>query len=83
MVPEEASAADIEATLTTAAGPMLEELRLFDVFRAESIGAGQKSLAFALRFRAHDRTLTDDEIARLRQACIDAATKSHNAVLRG
>lgn len=83
VVPERVSATDLRSTLSTAAGPMLEELRLFDVFRAESLGAGHKSLAFSLRFRAHDRTLTDDEVARLRQACIDAATKSHNAVLRG
>lgn len=83
IVGEVVSAADLQSTLATAAGPMLEELRLFDVFRAESIGAGHKSLAFALRFRAHDRTLTDDEVAGLRQSCINSATKSHHAVLRG
>ena len=44
--------------------------------------AGNVSLAFALRFRAPDRTLTDDEIGGLRRACIDAVAASHNAELR-
>lgn len=83
VVAEEANAADIRTTLIAAAGPMLEELRLFDVFRGESTGLGKKSLAFALRFRAQDRTLTDDEIAGLRQACIELVARTHDAVLRG
>ncbi len=59
-----------------------ESKRLFDVFRSASIGAGRVSLAFALRFRATDRTLTDDEVAALRQGCIDAVTETHAAQLR-
>ena len=41
------------------------------------------SLAFALRFRAPDRTLTDDEVGALPPACIDAVVAVHGAVLRG
>ena len=71
------------ATLRSAGGGLLEEVRLFDVFRSEALGPSRKSLAYALRFRAPDRTLTDDEVAKLRQRCIDAVRKVHGAELRG
>ena len=54
----------------------------FDEFRSEALGPGRRSLAFALRFRAPDRTLNDAEIAGLRQACIDAVIAAHDAELR-
>ena len=56
---------------------------LFDVFRSDALGAGRRSLAFALRFRAPDRTLTDAEVAALRQRAIDAVVAAHGAELRG
>lgn len=55
------------------AGELLEEITVFDVYRGDQIPAGHKSVAFALRFRAPDRTLEAEEIARARQAAIDAA----------
>ena len=45
-----------------AAGPLLEDIRLFDVFRGVQLGLGKKSAAFSLTFRAEDRTLTDGDI---------------------
>ena len=83
VVAEEVEAAAVAATLRNTAGDLLEDLRLFDVFRADTIGAGRKSLAFGLRFRAPDRTLTDDEVGKLRQRCIDAVAKKHGGELRG
>jgi phenylalanyl-tRNA synthetase beta chain len=83
VVDERVPAAAVEATLRTAGGELLEDLRLFDVFRSAALGGARRSLAFALRFRAGDRTLTDDEVARLRQACIDAVVREHGAELRG
>ena len=62
-------AADVEAALRAGAGALLESVRLFDVYTGEQVGAGKKSLAFALRFRAPDRTLTEAEI----RAAVDAA----------
>ena len=62
----------MQATLVDAGGELLEHVALFDVFRSDALGPGKVSLAFALRFRALDRTLTDDEVGALRQACIDA-----------
>jgi phenylalanyl-tRNA synthetase beta chain len=83
VVGEDVPAGDVATTLRRAGAELLEEVRLFDVFRAEALGAGSKSLAYALRFRAPDRTLTDDELGMLRQRCIDAVTKAHRAELRG
>ncbi len=66
-------AAAVETALREGAGELLESVRLFDVYTGEQIGEGKKSLAFALRFRAPDRTLTDDEIRTVREAAITAA----------
>ncbi|MGH9002384.1 MAG: phenylalanine--tRNA ligase subunit beta, partial [Acidimicrobiia bacterium] len=70
------------ATLRQAAGPGCEEVRLFDIFRSEALGADRKSLAFALRFRAPDRTLTDAEVGAVREQCIQAMATAHGATLR-
>ena len=61
---------------------MLDDLRAFDVFRSDALGEANKSITFRLRFRAPDRTLTDDEVGVLRQRGIDAVVASHNAQLR-
>jgi phenylalanyl-tRNA synthetase beta chain len=83
VVDEDVAAGDVAETLRGAAGDVLEEVRLFDVFRSDALGAGRKSLAFALRFRAPDRTLTDDEVGEIRQRCVDAAAREHRGELRG
>jgi phenylalanyl-tRNA synthetase beta chain len=83
VVGEDTAAGDVAATLRTSGGELLEDLRLFDVFRSGSLGERRKSLAYTLRFRAPDRTLTDEEVGRLRQRCIDAVTAAHGAELRG
>ena len=61
-------AGDVEGVLRAGAGELLESIRLFDVYTGDPVPAGRKSLAYALRFRAPDRTLTDDEVARSRDA---------------
>jgi phenylalanyl-tRNA synthetase beta chain len=68
--------------LVAAGGELLEAVRLFDVFRSDALGEGKVSLAFALRFRSAERTLTDEEIGALRQACIAAVVRDHAAELR-
>jgi phenylalanyl-tRNA synthetase beta chain len=57
-------------------------VEVFDEFRREELGPGRRSVAFRLRFRAPDRTLTDAEVADLRQQVIDAVTRAHGADLR-
>ncbi|KUM99974.1 phenylalanine--tRNA ligase subunit beta [Streptomyces yokosukanensis] len=77
-------AADVEAALREGAGELLESIRLFDVYEnAEQLGEGKKSLAYALRFRAGDRTLTVDEASAARDAAIALAGERTGAVLRG
>ncbi|CAA9379497.1 MAG: Phenylalanyl-tRNA synthetase beta chain [uncultured Propionibacteriaceae bacterium] len=75
-------AEDVRRSLVAGAGPLLESVRLFDVYVGEQIGIGKKSLAFALRFRASDRTLTDAEAAAARDAAVAAAAEATGAVQR-
>jgi phenylalanyl-tRNA synthetase beta chain len=65
------------------AGELLEEVRLFDVFTGPQVGENRKSLTFALRFRASDRTLTEDEASSARDAAVASAAERVGAVLRG
>jgi phenylalanyl-tRNA synthetase beta chain len=83
VVDKDVAAGDVAETLRRAAGDVLEEVRLFDVFRSDALGAGRKSLAFALRFRAPNRTLTDDEVGEIRRRCVEAAAREHRGELRG
>jgi phenylalanyl-tRNA synthetase beta chain len=82
-VDEAVSATDVEATLRSAAGDRLAWVKLFDVYRGVGITEGRRSLAFTLRLEAPDHTLTDAEVAQVRQACIDAVHQAHDATLRG
>jgi phenylalanyl-tRNA synthetase beta chain len=82
IVPAEVAAGDVEAALAEGAGELLESIRLFDVYTGEQIGEGKKSLAFALRFRANDRTLTEAETAEVRQAAVQIAVDRFGAVQR-
>src|SRR4051812_39650893 len=59
VVDESVPAADVESALRSGAGDLLESIRLFDLYIGPQVGAGKKSLAYALRFRAPDRTLTE------------------------
>ncbi|KUL20768.1 phenylalanine--tRNA ligase subunit beta [Streptomyces regalis] len=77
-------AAEVEAALRDGAGELLEAIRLFDVYvNDEQLGDGKKSLAYALRFRAGDRTLTVDEASAARDAAVALAGERTGAVLRG
>ncbi|MET8978589.1 phenylalanine--tRNA ligase subunit beta [Streptomyces sp. NPDC004539] len=77
-------AADVESALREGAGELLESIRLFDVYEnVEQLGEGRKSLAYALRFRAGDRTLTVDEASAARDAAVALAGERAGAVLRG
>ncbi|MFI8168460.1 phenylalanine--tRNA ligase subunit beta [Streptomyces sp. NPDC086081] len=76
-------AAEVEEALRDGAGELLESIRLFDVYEnAEQLGDGRKSLAYALRFRAADRTLTVDEASAARDAAVALAGERVGAELR-
>lgn len=76
-------AASVEAALRSGGGVLLEDVRLFDVYTGAQLGDGHKSLAYALTFRADDRTLTEDDASTWRTAAVEAAEKAVGAVLRG
>ncbi len=82
LVDVDVPAAAVADTLREGAGALLESVRLFDLYTGEQTGQGKKSLAFALRFRALDRTLTESEIAAARDAAIALAVERHGAVHR-
>lgn len=84
VVPTEVSAARIDAVLRGPAGEgFVEDVELFDVYEGPQLGEGRKSLAFAIRYRVPDRTLTDDEISRVHQALVAALKEQVGAELRG
>jgi phenylalanyl-tRNA synthetase beta chain len=68
VVPDEVSAVTVHDAILEGGGELLRSARVFDVFAGEQLGAGRKSLALRLEFRAADRTLTDAEVAGLRDS---------------
>lgn len=75
-------AGQVAAALRAGGGDLLESVQLFDIYTGPQIGEGRKSLAFALRFRAPDRTLTDAETAAARAAAVARAAQDIGAVQR-
>jgi phenylalanyl-tRNA synthetase beta chain len=76
-------AAEVQGALVDGAGDLLEDVRLFDVYTSESLGADRKSLAYKMTFRAPDRTLTVDEAVAARDSAVALATERFGATLRG
>ncbi|HET8915075.1 MAG TPA: phenylalanine--tRNA ligase subunit beta, partial [Propionibacteriaceae bacterium] len=82
IVDDQVPAAAVERALRAGAGPLLDSVWLFDVYTGPQIGEGKKSLAYALRFRAPDRTLTEAEAAAARDAAVAVAAERTGAVQR-
>ncbi|WP_261569200.1 phenylalanine--tRNA ligase subunit beta [Frankia gtarii] len=82
VVPAQVPVADVTEALREGAGDLLESLTLFDVFEGAQVGAGQRSLAFGLRLRAGDRTLTAAEVNAVRDTAVELAAQRTGAVLR-
>jgi len=72
----------LEACITEAAGALLKEIQLFDVYRGAGILPGKKSVAFSLLFRAEDRTLTDADIEPAMNQILKALEEKLGAVRR-
>ncbi|EUA32460.1 ferredoxin-fold anticodon binding domain protein [Mycobacterium intracellulare] len=82
VVPADVPAQAVADAVREGAGELLEDLQLFDVFTGPQIGEDRKSLTFALRFRAPDRTLTEDDATAAREAAVRRAAESVGAELR-
>jgi phenylalanyl-tRNA synthetase beta chain len=83
IVDQDVAAQSVIDVVREGAGELLEDVRLFDVYTGPQVGEGRKSIALALRFRAADRTLTEDEASAAREAAVAAAAERLGAVLRG
>ena len=81
VVPDEVSAAELERTVREGGGDLLADVEVFDVYKGEQVGKGNRSLALRLVFRDADRTLTDEEVAE-RRAQIEAAVDRIGGQLR-
>lgn len=81
VVPDTVIAEKVDKAIRQAAGALLVDLQLFDVYRGAAAGEGARSLAYRLRLQSADRTLTDDDVAAVRSK-VEAATSKLGATLR-
>jgi phenylalanyl-tRNA synthetase beta chain len=72
----------LRALIEQTGRPLLRAVRLFDLYQDDKLGAGKKSLAYALTYQADDRTLTDGEVAKVREKIVRRVTQELGAVLR-
>lgn len=82
VMPESQQVGPLMDAVRKGCGVMLEDIRMFDVFRGVQIGPGNKSVAFSLTYRAADHTLTEEEITRLTNKALKIAKEQFGAVLR-
>ena len=82
VMPERTSVGPLMADMAKAAGAILEDVKLFDVYRSAALGADMKSVAFAFVFRGADRTLTEQEITAAMDKILKVAAEKYNAVIR-
>jgi phenylalanyl-tRNA synthetase beta chain len=82
VVDENIPAVEVETAIREAGGYLLRGVRLFDVYQGEQIGAGKKSLAYALTFQSEDKTLRDKDADKARAKIVKALERSYGAKLR-
>jgi phenylalanyl-tRNA synthetase beta chain len=82
IVDETVPAARVEGLIRQTGGKTVTDVRLFDVYRDEKIGAGKKSLAYSLTYQSPDKTLTDAEAAAIRNKIVKRLEQEVKAKLR-
>ncbi|MFQ5942298.1 MAG: phenylalanine--tRNA ligase subunit beta [Anaerolineales bacterium] len=82
VVDQEAPAEHLRALIQETGNPLVAEVSLFDLYQGEQVGQGVKSLAFSVVYQADDRTLTDEEVASVRNKIVSRLEKELGAVLR-
>ncbi|MGD1991828.1 MAG: phenylalanine--tRNA ligase subunit beta [Anaerolineae bacterium] len=83
VVDEQVPAVEVRDLIAQTGSPLVRSVVLFDVYRGEQVGPGRKSLAYCLTYQAEDRTLTDREVAKLRDKIVHRLGQEVGAVLRG
>jgi phenylalanyl-tRNA synthetase beta chain len=82
IVPDDVAAAAVLATVRGAAGGLLDDVHVFDVYTGPQVGEGRRSLALALSLRARDRTLTDEDVLPVRGQIVQALARELGGELR-
>ena len=82
LVEENLEVGRIEALIRKEGGRILENVKLFDVYRGKQVEEGKKSVAFTLTYRDKDKTLTDEDVAKVHNKVLEALEHKLNAVLR-
>lgn len=82
LVDDSVTVGEIEKIIRKCSGKMLEDVKLFDVYKGAQIESGKKSVAFSIIYRAEDRTLTDDEISVVFDKIVSNLEKNLSAQLR-
>ena len=82
VVDEELPAGRVAEVIKQAAGKIVSNITLFDVYRSEQIGKGKKSLAYSLTYQSAEKTLTDNDVAQIRQRIIRRLDQELGAKLR-
>jgi len=82
VVDEDFSAQKVQEAIVGAGGRLLRRVELFDLYRGEQIPSGKKSLAYSLTYQAEDRTLTDDEVAKVQKRIVRRLAEELGAALR-
>lgn len=82
VVPTELSAEKVRAVILEVGQPLVDEARVFDVYEGKQVGEGKKNLAFALRYRSPERTLTDTEVTEAHQKIVAEVSKRLGGALR-
>ncbi len=83
ILPVDVAAGRAVEVIRGAGGALLTGAEVFDVYTGAQVGEGRRSLAFALTFRAADRTLTDEDVAPVREAIVAALRDELGGELRG
>ncbi|NLO39577.1 MAG: phenylalanine--tRNA ligase subunit beta [Ruminiclostridium sp.] len=82
LIRDEVLVKEIEAVIRQQGGKLIEEVRLFDVYRGDQVPEGMKSVAYNITFRAPDRTLVDDDVNRAMEKILNGLKTSLDATLR-
>lgn len=82
VITNEVSAGQIEDIIRNKGGKLVEKVELFDVYKGSQIEEGYKSLAFRITYRSNDKTLTEDDIAKIHNRIINSLTNQVGAILR-
>lgn len=82
LIKEDIMVKQIEEVIVQRGGKILESVKLFDVYKGKQVPEGMKSVAYSITFRAHDKTLTDEDVNKTMKKILDGLKTNLDADLR-